>query len=97
MMSLKDLQNTDWGKDHLVICGIPEKKEFTEMEKQTIDLIRSDIEWDSKDWVEYWILENYSKIEGIQLRGVLSSLVKKGVLETKEGDSKETTQFKLVK
>lgn len=26
MVSLKDLKNTKWGQEHLVICGLPEKK-----------------------------------------------------------------------
>lgn len=27
MVSLKDLKNTKWGQEHLIICGLPEKKE----------------------------------------------------------------------
>ena len=67
---------------------------FTEQEQKVLDLIKQDIEWDSKGWFEYWIIENYSDISSKELRGIFSSLVQKGILKKMKEDG--TTYFRFV-
>lgn len=73
---------------------------FTEMETKLLDLIKQDVEWDSTDWFLYWLVENYADFaKGDKLRGVFSSLVKKGILEKRvvRFDYGLDTQFRFIK
>lgn len=37
MKNLKDIQNSNWGKDHLIICGISNDKKGQEVKKQIVE------------------------------------------------------------
>ena len=67
---------------------------LTNLEQKAIDLINQEIQWSSKGWFEYWIVEDYSDIRSKELRGVFSSLVQKGILEKKKADG--ITYFRFV-
>ena len=34
MVTLKELKNSEWGKDHLIICGISDDEKGQEVKKQ---------------------------------------------------------------
>ena len=73
---------------------------MTELETKLINLIKEDIEWDSKGWFAFWIVEGYSDFgQGDILRGVFSSLVKKGVLEKRvvKLDYGLVSEFRFIK
>lgn len=36
MKNLKDVQNSNWAKDHLIICGIPDGKAKEEIKEQIV-------------------------------------------------------------
>ena len=37
MKNLKDVQNSNWGKDHLIICGLSNDKKGQEVKKQIVE------------------------------------------------------------
>lgn len=37
MVTLKQLKNSEWGKDHLIICGISDDKKGQEVKKQIVE------------------------------------------------------------
>lgn len=37
MSSLNEIKNSAWGKDHLIICGIPDGKEKEDIKKQIVE------------------------------------------------------------
>ena len=37
MTNLKDVKNSSWAKDHLIICGISDDKKGQEVKKQIVE------------------------------------------------------------